>query len=89
MVAFMQYLRLILIVLTTPILVSIVFSPGSAHVPTHAQPGLGVPFAAAAAGYLFLLWAAPLGLVLGKVLRLPAPASSGRSCRSGSQLIFV
>jgi membrane AbrB-like protein len=27
--------------------------------------------------YLFLLWAAPLGLVLGKVLRLPAPAFLG------------
>jgi uncharacterized membrane protein AbrB (regulator of aidB expression) len=69
MVAFMQHLRLILIVLTTPILVSIVFSPGSAHVPTHTQPGLGVSFAAAAAGYLFLLWTAPLGLALGKILR--------------------
>ena len=76
LVAFMQYLRLILIVLTTPVLVSLIFSPGSAQ--THTpQPGLGVPFAAAAAGYLFLLWAAPLGIVLGKVLRLPAPAFIG------------
>jgi uncharacterized membrane protein AbrB (regulator of aidB expression) len=41
MLAFMQYLRLILAVLTTPILVGIVFSSGSAHVPTHAQPGPG------------------------------------------------
>jgi membrane AbrB-like protein len=77
LVAFMQYLRLILIVLTTPLLVTFVFSPGSAHVPTHNQPGLGVPWAAAAAGYMFLLWAAPMGMVLGKVLRLPAPAFIG------------
>jgi membrane AbrB-like protein len=75
LVAFMQYLRLILIVLTTPVLVSLVFSPVSAQVPTPTQPGVVVPFAAA--GYLFLLWAAPLGLVLGKVLRLPAPAFIG------------
>jgi membrane AbrB-like protein len=76
LVAFMQYLRLILIVLTTPVVVSLIFRPASAHVEAHAQAG-GVPPAAAAAGYLFLLWAAPLGLVLGKVLRLPAPAFIG------------
>jgi len=75
-VAFMQYLRLILIVMTTPVLVSLVFSPGSAQVHTN-QAGPAVPFAAAAAGYLFLFWAAPLGMVLGKVLRLPAPAFIG------------
>jgi uncharacterized membrane protein AbrB (regulator of aidB expression) len=73
----MQYLRLFLIVLTTPLLVTLIFSPGSAHAPTHPQPGMSL--AAAAAGYVFLLWAAPLGMVLGKLLRLPAPASSDRS----------
>jgi membrane AbrB-like protein len=75
LVAFMQYLRLILIVLTTPVIVSLVFSPGSAQVHPHTQPTIAVPFAAA--GYLFVLWAAPLGLLLGKVLRLPAPAFIG------------
>lgn len=73
-VAFMQYLRLTLVILAMPLLIQFVFDPSVAY---H---GLGpaeieVPFSVP--GALFLLWAAPVGYALGRVLRMPAPALLG------------
>jgi membrane AbrB-like protein len=75
MVAFMQYLRLALVVLTMPALVALVFAPGAGHLQGLGAQEIEVPFSIG--GWLFLLWAAPAGYLLGKLLRLPAPALLG------------
>jgi membrane AbrB-like protein len=74
MVALMQYLRVVLILLLTPIIAGLAFEPGE-----------GVPGEAAAAGHavslpqsiLFVLIAAPTGLWLARRLRMTAPGFFG------------
>ncbi|MFF2502238.1 AbrB family transcriptional regulator [Streptomyces sp. NPDC058067] len=73
-VAFMQYLRLTLVILAMPLIIQFVFDPSVAF---H---GLGpaeieVPFSIP--GMLFVLWAGPAGYLLGRALRMPAPALLG------------
>lgn len=75
MVAFMQYLRLALVVLLTPVMVRFVFGPGAGHFRALGAAEVEVPFSLA--GYGFLLWTVPLGVLVGKLLRLPAPALLG------------
>ncbi|MDT5028179.1 MAG: uncharacterized protein QOE61_4605 [Micromonosporaceae bacterium] len=75
MVAFMQYLRLVLVVLAMPLLIRFVFAPGAGHFRALGAEEIEVPFSVG--GWVFLLWAAPAGYVLGKLLRLPAPALLG------------
>jgi membrane AbrB-like protein len=72
MVAFMQYLRLTLVVLTMPLLIRFAFAPGAGHFLALGAKEIEVPFSIG--GWVFLLWAAPAGYVLGRLLRLPAAA---------------
>lgn len=75
MVAFMQYLRLTLVVLTMPLLVRFVFAPGVGDFHGLGAKEVEVPFSVI--GMVFLVVAAPGGYLLGKVLRMPAPALLG------------
>lgn len=75
MVAFMQYLRLALVVLTMPLLIRFVFAPGAGDFLALGAKEIEVPFSIG--GWVFLLLAAPAGYVLGKLLRLPAAALLG------------
>jgi membrane AbrB-like protein len=75
MVAFMQYLRLALVVLAMPLLIRFAFAPGVGHFRALGAKEIEVPFSIG--GWVFLLWAAPAGYALGKVLRLPAAALLG------------
>ena len=72
LVAFMQYLRVLVVTLLTPVLVAIAFgvqSPGEGEG--------GGPLLGTAAGWLLTVAAASLGVALGPRLRLPAPALLG------------
>jgi membrane AbrB-like protein len=73
LVAFMQYLRVLVIVLLTPLLVSVAF-PG--HV---AAPGAGAadPLIGNLAGWALVAVAAPLGTLAGARVRLPAASLLG------------
>jgi len=75
MVAFMQYLRLTLVVLAMPLLIRFAFAPGVGQFRALGAAEIEVPFSVS--GWVFLLWAAPAGYVLGRLLRLPAPALLG------------
>lgn len=73
-VAFMQYLRLTLVILAMPLLIHFVFDPGVAF---HGLGPAEIEVAFSIPGTLFLVWAAPAGYLLGRVLRVPAPALLG------------
>ena len=75
MVAFMQYLRLTLVVLTMPLLIHFIFAPGVGQFHGLGAKEVEVPFSII--GMLFLVVAAPAGYLLGKLLRMPAPALLG------------
>jgi hypothetical protein len=75
MVAFMQYLRLVLVVLAMPLLIRFVFAPGAGHFRALGAKEIEVPFSIS--GWVFVLWTAPVGYVLGRLLRLPAAALLG------------
>lgn len=75
MVAFMQYLRLVLVVLMMPLLIRFVFSPGQGHFLALGAAEVEVPFSIS--GWIYVLLAAPAGYLLGKLLRLPAAALLG------------
>ena len=75
MVAFMQYLRLTLVVLTMPLLVQFIFDPGVGNFHGLGATEVEVPFSVI--GMVFLMVAAPAGYLLGKLLRMPAPALLG------------
>lgn len=76
MVAFMQYLRLVLVVLAMPLLIRFAFDPaGAGSFRTLGAAEIEVPFSVG--GWLFLAWSAPAGYLLGRLLRLPAPALLG------------
>lgn len=73
LVAFMQYVRVLVVVLVTPLIAALVFS---------AHGGGGGPAAAAgiltpAGGWLLVAIVAPLGALLARRTRLPAPALLG------------
>lgn len=75
MVAFMQYLRLTLVVLTMPLLVHFIFAPGVGQFHGLGAKEVEVPFSII--GMVFLVLVAPGGYLLGKLLRMPAPALLG------------
>jgi uncharacterized protein len=66
LVAFMQYLRVLLIVLLTPILVAIAFPGEAAHATAAAEPVLGD-----ARGWLSLLAISAAGVALAATVRFP------------------
>jgi membrane AbrB-like protein len=69
LVAFMQYLRVLVIVVLTPLIVSVAFggvSEGSVD-PSAGEPVLGTPL-----GWAFTLLVAAAGVVAGRRLRVPA-----------------
>jgi membrane AbrB-like protein len=66
LVAFMQYLRVLIVVLLTPLIAGLAFGrESSAAVPS-------VPLLGDASGWLLTLAAAPAGALLGRAIRLPA-----------------
>ncbi len=71
LVAFMQYLRVLVITLLTPLLVPLAFG-------VHSQGGPDEgPLLGDAAGWALTIGAAGAGVALGPLLRLPAPALLG------------
>ena len=66
LVAFMQYLRVLLIVLLTPVLVAVAFPGAPAHAAAAAEPVLGD-----ARGWLLTLGTGAAGAALGSLTRLP------------------
>ena len=75
MVAFMQYLRLVLVVLAMPLLIRFVFAPGAGHFRALGAKEIEVPFSIG--GWVFVMWTAPVGYLVGRLLRLPAAALLG------------
>ena len=71
LVAFMQYLRVLIIVLFTPVAVRIAFGAHSGSAPSGG-PELGT-----GDGWLLVAVAAPVGLVAARLVRLPAGALLG------------
>jgi uncharacterized protein len=80
LVAFMQYARVLIVVLITPLLVPIAFAGHHAAgaAATAAGPVLGHPV-----DWLFTLGLAPLGLLIGRAVRLPAAMLLGPMILSG------
>jgi membrane AbrB-like protein len=74
LVAFMQYLRVLVITLLTPLIVPLAFGvhPHRAHGAPAGQPTLG-----SLSGWALLVGAGVIGARLGPRLRLPAPALLG------------
>jgi membrane AbrB-like protein len=69
LVAFMQYLRVLIIVVLTPLIVSLAFGfdSGPGADPATREPVLGTPV-----GWVFSLVVAAVGVVAGRRLRIPA-----------------
>jgi membrane AbrB-like protein len=85
LVAFMQYARVLIVVLVTPLLVPIAF-PGEHAAEATAIAGeavLGRP-----TDWLYLLALAPLGILAGRAVRLPAAALLGPMILSGGVTIL-
>ncbi|MDW5596385.1 AbrB family transcriptional regulator [Conexibacter stalactiti] len=76
-VAFMQYVRVLLIVLTTPLIVALFF--GDHHAAVDAIPGGadGEPFLGDAGGWLLTPAVALAGVALGRLVRLPVATLMG------------
>jgi membrane AbrB-like protein len=74
MVAVLQYLRVLLIVVLMPVVAAVAFgaSPGGASAPESAGDGPGW-----AAGLLFTIGCSVVGLVVGRLVRLPVAALLG------------
>lgn len=75
MVAFMQYLRLVLVILAMPLLIRLVFARGQGHFLALGAKEVEVAFTVT--GAVLLVLAAIVGWWLGKLVRLPAPALLG------------
>jgi uncharacterized protein len=73
LVAFMQYLRLAVVVLVTPVIVGLAF-PGHS---SGAAPGRGEQLLGTAGGWIATLAIAAIGALVGARLRLPAAAFLG------------
>lgn len=71
LVAFMQYVRVLIVVLLTPLLVALAF-PGHAHAPGGAAAGGDGPLLGDTAGWAITAGASLLGAALGRITRLPA-----------------
>ena len=78
LVAFMQYLRVLVVVLATPLIAGLVFGAG-AGAAAPAAPLLGD-----AQGWLLTAAAAPAGALLGRALRLPAGTLLGPLAVAGT-----
>src|SRR4051812_2011788 len=74
LVAFMQYLRVLVIVLLTPVAVRVGFHGTGTHPPAAPSGG---PELGTLDGWLLVLVVAPLGLVAARAVRLPAGALLG------------
>jgi uncharacterized protein len=68
LVAFMQYLRVLIVVVGTPLLVAVAF-PGHE---SRSVSGSGVPGLGTGDGWLFVALCAPVGAALAALVRLPA-----------------
>src|SRR5206468_971986 len=81
LVAFMQYLRVLVITLLTPVLVPIAFG-------LHSHGGAGGadagPLLGSAGGWALTIGAGTVGAVLGPRLRVPAPALLGPLILTGA-----
>lgn len=79
LVAFMQYMRVLVVVVLTPVLVAVAF-PGHHAGPVHLahEPAFGD-----ARGWLLTLALAPAGAVLGRLTRMPASVLLGPMILSG------
>ena len=85
LVAFMQYLRVLVVVLLTPLLVAVAF-PGHGGGGMHAAPD---PLFGTLKGWLITLALAPLGALLGGRLRVPAASLMGPMIASGIVTLAV
>ncbi|MFL5836904.1 MAG: AbrB family transcriptional regulator [Solirubrobacteraceae bacterium] len=72
LVAFMQYLRVLVITLLTPLIVPLAFAVHSV-----AGGGEGGPLLGTAAGWALTVGVATVGALVGPLLRLPAPSLLG------------
>jgi uncharacterized protein len=83
LVAFMQYARVLIVVLITPLLVPIAFAghhaAGAAAAAAASAPVLGHP-----RDWLLVLALAPLGVLVGRAVRLPAGTLLGPMILSGA-----
>lgn len=73
LVAFMQYVRVLVVVLVTPLIAALAFSAHGGGPGPAAGGGILTP----GAGWLFVAVVAPLGALLASRTRLPAPALLG------------
>jgi membrane AbrB-like protein len=72
LVAFMQYLRVLVVTLLTPLIVPLAFGVHTSGGGPGDGPLLGTP-----AGWALTVGASVLGVLIGPLLRLPAPALLG------------
>jgi len=85
LVAFMQYLRVLVVVLLTPLLVAVAF-PGHGGGMAHAAPD---PLFGTLKGWLITLALALFGALLGGRLRVPAASLMGPMIASGVVTLAV
>jgi membrane AbrB-like protein len=84
LVAFMQYLRVLLVVVATPILMALVF-PGH-----HAgTPDAGAGIVGDARGWILSLALAPVGVALAHLTRLPAGSLLGPMLAAGAVSLLL
>jgi membrane AbrB-like protein len=85
LVAFMQYARVLIVVLVTPVLVPLAFADEHA---AGAAAIAGEALLGGATDWLLLLALAPLGVLIGRVVRLPAAALLGPLILSGAVTVL-
>lgn len=81
LVAFMQYLRVLIVVLATPVIAALAFGAGS------AAPVPDAPLLGDVEGWLITAAVAPVGVVVGRVVHLPAPTLLGPLAVAGAVAI--
>lgn len=79
LVAFMQYLRVLVITLLTPLLVALVFGTSA-----HRSAGANPPVFGDARGWAIMIAVGLIGAAVGPRLRLPAPALLGPLILAGA-----
>jgi len=80
MVAFMQYARVLIVVLATPVLAALLFPDDPATAGAAPDP----PFIGGAEDWLITAAIAPVGVVLGRAVRLPAATLLGPLAVAGA-----
>lgn len=80
LVAFMQYARVLIVVLATPVLAALLFP--DAHGSSGAEPN--PPFIGGPEGWLVTAAVAPAGVALGRLVRLPAATLLGPLAVAGT-----